>query len=207
MSHTLHREGTVESLSHDFVVFMMAAQTVNKPGSKEKLQEFWKIAKKYNPVNMGDGRTGNMLTTDYDEMIGNMKDGVVAHTVFDNEDAVAGFLNELREADLGISVIVSGLFDKVGECCKKAGLSPHTVNMSLGIHGKTEKLAPDDHREISTMCGHGMITARMIDDMVAKIKKGVLTPEGASKKLGELCICGVYNPVRAASLLEKLAAK
>lgn len=207
MSHTLHREGTVESLSHDFVVFMMAAQTVNKPGSKEKLQEFWKIAKKYNPVNMGDGRTGNMLTTDYDEMIGNMKDGVVAHTVFDNEDAVAGFLNDLREADLGISVIVSGLFDKVGECCKKAGLNPHTVNMSLGIHGKTEKLAADDHREISTMCGHGMITARMIDDMVAKIKKGILTPEGASKKLGELCICGVYNPVRAASLLEKLAAK
>lgn len=207
MSHTLHREGTVESLSHDFVVFMMAAQTVNKPGSKEKLQEFWKIAKKYNPVNMGDGRTGNMLTTDYDEMIGNMKDGVVAHTVFDNEDAVAGFLNDLREADLGISVIVSGLFDKVGECCKKAGLNPHTVNMSLGIHGKTEKLAADDHREISTMCGHGMITARMIDDMVAKIKKGILTPEGASMKLGELCICGVYNPVRAASLLEKLAAK
>ena len=95
---------------------------------------------------------------------------------------------------MGISVIVSGLMDEVGECCHKAGLTPHTVNLSLGIYGRLDKLPGEKPMEIMTMCGHGMITADLIWHMVNRIKKGLVTSEEAARQLGALCICGVFNP-------------
>ena len=106
---------------------------------------------------------------------------------------------------MGISVVVSGLFDVVGECCHKAGLHPHTVNMSLGIYGKKEKLVPDPEREVTTMCGHGMVTGDLVMNMVDRIRKGRITPEAASKELAALCVCGIFNTKRSAELLQKLA--
>ena len=53
MSHTLHRYGTAENLKGDYVVFAIAAQTVNAKGIHPEFVEFEKIARKYNPVNFG----------------------------------------------------------------------------------------------------------------------------------------------------------
>ena len=206
MTHTLHRTGTKENLQNDYVVFLMAAQKVNTAGSKEKLQKYLRIAKEYGAVNIGDGREGCLCDVqDYDWIVDRIKDGVVAHAVFDSQENVSKVLTRLKKEDLGISVVVSGLMEQVGECCKEAGLHPHSVNFSLGVHGRTDKLPPQGPMEIMTMCGHGMITADLIYRLVERIQKGTVTATEAARQLGALCICGVFNPTRAAALLAIMA--
>lgn len=206
MTHTLHREGTVESLNKDYVVFVMPAQNLNVKGSGEKLQKFLHLAKQFNPVNIGDNRaTGNLAAYPYDTIANSVADGSIVHAVFDNPKAVIGFLRVLKEEGLGISVVVSGLFEEVKDCCSQVGLKPHTVNLSLGIYGNKEKMDRDDVREVTTMCGHGMITGALVLDLVDKIKNGRKTPEAASQELCKLCICGVFNPIRSALLLAEMA--
>jgi len=118
---------------------------------------------------------------------------------------VTEVLKELREADLGQSVVVSGIFEYVDECLEKVGLKHHTANFSLGIWGKTEKLPSEDILEVTTMCGHGLISANLVKSMVEEIKAGTKTPEAAAKVLAPPCACGIFNPARAAKLLAVMA--
>lgn len=206
MTHTLHREGDVESLQGDYVVLMMPTQNKNVEGSGEKMQRFLKLAKDFNPVNIGDNRaTGSLAQYPYDTIAESVRDGSIVSVVFDNPQALIGFLRAVKKADFGISVVVSGLMDSVHACCHEAGLKPHTVNMSLGVHGRTEKLAPEKVRALTTMCGHGMITGALVLDLVDKIKKGRMTAEAASNELCRLCICGIFNPARSTLLLNAMA--
>ncbi len=206
MSHTLHREGTVESLSKDFVVLAMPCQGRTTEGSGEKLRRFFEIARQFHPVNMGNGKVNNMYGEDISEIIRKTKDADVCHAVFNSQDDLVGVLKALKTEDLGLSIVVSGLMDVVGECCHKADLTPHTVNMSLGIFGRKEKLVPDAAREVTTMCGHGMVTGDLVFQKVDAIKKGRSTPEKAAKELASRCVCGIYNPARCAELLAKMAS-
>ncbi len=205
MSHTLHREGTVENLSKDFVVLAMPVQG-HTEGSGEKLRRFMDISRKYHAVNNGNSKAGNnYMEGGYERVYRETKDAGICHAVLTSPEDLAGFLAELKQEDMGISIVVSGLMDTVGECCHKAGLHPHTVNMSLGIYGKTEKLVDDKTREVTTMCGHGMVTGDLVNNMVERIKKGKLTPENASRELAALCVCGIYNTERSADLLRRMA--
>ncbi len=128
-------------------------------------------------------------------------------TVFDNPADLTEFLKEVKEADLGLSIVVSGIFEKVDECFEKAGLKHHTANFSLGIWGKQELLPDDDTLEVTTMCGHGMIPTNLVRVMVNEIREGRRTPEAAAKLLAPNCSCGIFNPVRAAELLEAMASR
>ncbi|MPN36157.1 hypothetical protein SDC9_183664 [bioreactor metagenome] len=101
-------------------------------------------------------------------------------------------------------MIVSGLFDEVHQCCKQAGLKPHTVNTSLGIYGCTEKLPEEGILEIHTMFGHGMVPYNLIKDMIDQIKAGKTTCREAAEKMGKGCICGIFNIERAQKLLQDL---
>lgn len=203
MTHTLHRRGTAESLSEDYPMLCMAARGINDSSSDSKLQEFLRIAMRHDPKNMGDMTIGNMYSHKSEEIIANAH-GIV-HAVFGNPQAVTQVLRELKEADLGMSVVVSGILDSVNECCQKAGLKRHTVEFSLGIWGKTEKLPPNDILEVTTMCGHGMISSNLVSSMVEEIKAGAKTSEDAAKELARHCCCGIFNPTRAALLLEQAA--
>ncbi|HHY91892.1 MAG TPA: hypothetical protein GX511_00965, partial [Firmicutes bacterium] len=60
MTHTLHRQGTTENLSHDYCVLAISAQGINSAGSGEKLQAIKEIFLKHHPVNLGDIKRGNM---------------------------------------------------------------------------------------------------------------------------------------------------
>ena len=53
MTHTNHRQGSREDLSHDFVAMIMGARGINTEGGVEKTRRFFEMAKKYNPVNAG----------------------------------------------------------------------------------------------------------------------------------------------------------
>ena len=50
MTHSLHRQGTVEDLSGDFVVLAMAAKGINEEGAADKLREFLHVASQLSPV-------------------------------------------------------------------------------------------------------------------------------------------------------------
>ncbi|NIO07214.1 MAG: hypothetical protein GTO40_04150, partial [Deltaproteobacteria bacterium] len=77
-------------------------------------------------------------------------------SAFHGREKLKEALIRLKEADEGISIVVSGLIDRVREIVSEIGLNPHTINLSLGIHGRTDRLPPPDIRQFTTMCGHGM---------------------------------------------------
>jgi len=202
MTHTLHREGTRSNLSGDYVVLAMSAKGINEKGSAEKMKRFLKMGLTHNLANYGDMKTGNSLTTSIEAIMDNIKDTSIIHMVYSTKEQVIAFLKELREADLGLSVVVSGLIDEVNDCCKEAGLRPHTVEYSLGIWGKTDKLPDNKILEITTMCGHHMIASRLVENMIREVKRGKKTSPEAAQELAKHCCCGVFNPKRAAELLE-----
>ena len=203
MTHTLHREGTLENLREDFVVFTMSAKTVNAKGSGEKMRKFFEILEKYNGVNYGDMKTGNILNSDRDTVHDGIGDTSIVHFVFTDKAVVGKVLDELEGAQLGTSVIVSGLVEETDRLCKQAGLRMHTVEFSGGVHGKLGLLPEKPVLEITTMCGHGMVAINLVREMVRQIKKGKKSLEEAGLELAKPCQCGVFNPKRAEALLEK----
>lgn len=207
MTHTLHRRGTPENLANDYVVFAMSAKGINEKDSATKMRQFMQIAQRYNPVNLGDMKTGNTYSVGTEKVIADIKDTSIVHAVFTDLETVAKVVQEVKDADLGMSVIISGLFDSAKECCQKTGLTLHTVEHSLDIWGKTEKLAPGDVLEIATMCGHGMVAANLVVSMAEDIEAGRLSPEEAAEELAKQCCCGIFNPVRAAELLGAMAGR
>jgi hypothetical protein len=76
--------------------------------------------------------------------------------------------------------------------------------MSLGVWGKIELLPSNEVLEITTMCGHHMISRYLVDEIVTKIKAGTMTPEEASKRIGKLSVCGIFNPDRCIELFKKI---
>ena len=203
MTHSLHRRGTAESLSGDYVLLCLPAIDINDDGHDPKLQEFLRIALRHDPTNIGAITLGNMYSHKTEEVV-DAAHGIV-HAVFVSQDQVTETLKELEKADLGMSVVVSGIFQNVDECLKKVGLKHHTANFSLGIWGKTEKLPGNDILEVITMCGHAMVSANLVKAMVEEIKAGTKTPEAAAKTLAPQCACGIFNPTRAAKLLAAMA--
>ena len=206
MTNTLHRQGTVEDLKKDYVIFATTAKGITRKGSAPKLQEFTRICLRHGPINTGDGKQGNILQDDVDirELIANQKDGSGAAAVFTDLDTLREVMAELIEADLGISINVSGLLDGVQECCRKNGTERHSVEHSLGFWGSTDLLPERDILEFNTLCGHGLVSFNLIRKMIEYVKLRRLTPSQAARVMGKCCECGVFNTVRAEMLLEKM---
>lgn len=204
MSHTLHRRGTLSSLKNDYVIFAMSAKGLNEVNSDAKLQQFLEIVSRFGPVNLGDMKTGNSFITPADYIIANTKDTSIVHGVFDNREALIKALQAIKEADLGVSVIISGLLDDTHECCRQAGVERHTCETSLGIWGKKERLPDEDILRFTTMCGHGMVPFNLVRKMIEDIKAGKRSITEAAEELAKPCQCGVFNPGRAAAMLEEV---
>jgi hypothetical protein len=205
MTNTLHRQGTAEALGSDYVIFAYTAKGVNRPGLAPKLQQFMRICLKYHPINMGDSKQGNVLQDDIDiqALIANQRDGAGATAVFTDLDTLQKVVAELIEADLGVSIIISGLLDKAQDCCRKNGIERHSVEHSLGFWGSTDRLPEREILEFNTLCGHGMVSFNLIRKMIEYVKLRRLTPKEAAKIMGKCCECGVFNTVRAEMLLSK----
>jgi len=208
MTHTLHRVGNPESLSRDYVLLFMPSKDINHVGSGPKLRKMLEISLKNGAIRIGDCRLGNeYYQGGLDTLLEHVEDRAVVHAVFNDPEKMTAALKDLKAADLGISVVVSGLFGKVDDCCKKAGLTPHTVNNTLGRWGRTDRLPLQDVLELNTMCGHGMVTVKLIEDTAAKVKNGEMTPEQGAERLFKPCMCGIFNADRAAGLIKAMADK
>ena len=183
----------------------MPSKDINHDGSGPKLRRFFELALDNGAIKIGDCRKGN----EYHQggvqgVLDNAEDRAVIHAVFKDMETLTNALKALKTEDLGLSIVVSGLFDKVAACCRKAGLEPHTINQSLGRWGRTERLPDDEVLEINLMCGHGMVTVGLIKQVIDEIKAGDLTLAEGAEKLFKPCMCGIFNPHRAAGLLEAL---
>jgi hypothetical protein len=208
MTHTLHRMGSEVSLREDYVVLVMPSKDINHEGSGPKLRQFLQMALEAGAIKIGDARLGNQYHQGgIDNLLNNVEDRAVVHAVFRDQDSLIKILQRLKETDLGLSVVVSGLFDEVATCCNRVGLDRHTINQSLGRWGRTDRLPSREILEISTMCGHGMVTVSLIQEVIEDIKNGNSTPEQGAERLFEPCMCGIFNPHRAAELLRALVAK
>jgi hypothetical protein len=206
MTHTLHREGSREELSKDFVLNIVASTGLNEEGAGEKIQTFYRLLLKHKPVNFGIKRVGQMYQAPPEQLI----QGIVGRThshncVLADKDELVGFLKEVKEADLGLSVVVTGLYDQVKEYCEEAGVKPHTVNLSLGVWGKTEKLPSPKVRQITTMCGHVLLSASLVRNMVQKVKNGSITAHKAAIEISRPCHCGIVNIPLVEKLLTEMA--
>ena len=206
MTNTLHRQGEPESLKHDYILFVHTAKGKNREGSAEKIREFMRICEKYHPVNMGDVKQGNVLQDDiaFGGLLRTMGDGTIGTAVFTDLDTLQQVVEELIRADLGICINVSGLLDKVQECCRKAGITRHSAEHSLGIWGAKDRLPEREVMEFNTMCGHGMVSFNLIRKMIEQVRLRRMTPKQAARMLAKCCECGAFNPARAEALFERM---
>ncbi len=208
MTHTNHRRGSIESLSRDYIFTTMAAKGFNSAGTGEWMKRFYEIVIKYNPTFVGDAAKGNQLTYGVKAMLTESDDRTIGHAVFRDADSVAAVIKDLVDAGFERSVVVSGLFDTVKECCGKAGIGvPHTIEFSLGTWGKTDAMAPMADLEVMTMCGHAQIPGSLVEHMANQVKAGRISAEEAGLRLGRQCTCGVFNVARAAELVAAIAAR
>jgi len=113
------------------------------------------------------------------------------------------FVKELKEADLGLSINISASLEKAQECARRAGLERHSVEYSLGFIGQVDRMADRQILEISSMCGHGMLSFSFVRKLLEWVKQGRRSPEQASATLARFCSCGIFNPTRACRLLEE----
>lgn len=206
MTNTLHRQGAAEDLSEDYVIFVTMARGINREGSAPKIHEFLRICQKHNPVNIGSSKMGTVLQDDvsFQDLVTGLKDGSTSAAVFTDLDTLHKVLAELIEADLGISINVSGLLDGVQECCHANGVERHSVEHSLGFWGSRDRLPEREVLEINTLCGHGMVSFSLIRKMMEQVRMRRLTPREAAEIMGRCCECGVFNTTRAERLLEKV---
>lgn len=203
MTHTLHRLGTREDLRDDFVFLSMPARGINDDGCTPALREVFKIFLKHKPVSAGQGKAGNTFEVPEEELVNKVTDEAVM-AVYTDPEVVKAVLRDLKEADLGMSVVVSGDFEVVHECCRAVGIKPHSVDQSLGIMGRLERLPERTVLRITTMCGHHMVAPGLVFHLLERIRSGHLSVDGAAAELARQCQCGVFNPKRAARILQEM---
>ncbi|MBI2942115.1 MAG: hypothetical protein HYY04_16920 [Chloroflexi bacterium] len=200
MTNTLHRRGTPEDLGHDFVVFATIHGKADRPEVVEALRRFREIVARHDPVNRPEPNRGTYKDINTVEP-SPAERGPSA--TFDDYAKVAAVIADLEAADLGISVNVSGPLGEVACACQAAGFTRHSVEHSLGIFGNKDRLPTADVLEISTLCGHGMVSHNISRRMIDLVKQGKLTIDQASEYLARPCTCGVFNKTRSKQVLDR----
>ena len=204
MTHTLHRRGDKQDLREDYVMLIMYSKGINEEGAQEKFKKMWGVFKKHGAdiVNFGNVTTGNSHTVTFEDL--QNSESKLLHAVFKDREKLKACLQDMKDGNFGMSVVLSGIYEDVEKLCGEIGLTPHTVEHSLGIHGNTDRLPEENVLEISTMCGHSLVSPYLIHHMVDQIKGGSLTYEDAAGELSRGCACGIFNSYRAGKILQKI---
>jgi len=205
MTHTLHRTGDLQSIKEDFPMLTHVARGFNDKGASVRLKKTAQTMTKYTDLHFGDCKVGNKYQMDSAEIMDKLTVG--CQVVFKDKESLIGCMKELKQIDQGISIVVSGIFEEVLECCDKAGLKPPLIEFALGIHGNTKRLWPPEVLDFVTMCGHGLVSGRLVKKMVEDIKKNKISAEKAAIELAKPCLCGIFKPDRAAKLLKKMTGQ
>ncbi len=204
MSHALHRHGTREQLQRDYTFYARTSRWVNRQGCGPKLRTILRILlEEGKPLNFGSSHAGKSYQAGLkaEEYAATLDRAYGVAACFSDKRAVRAVLAKLKEADTGISIVVSGLIDEIVALAKEVGLTPHTAFLSLGVHGKRALLPEDRVLEMTTMCGHGQVATRLARAVVERVKAGKMTPEAGARLLAQPCPCGIFNTERCAEIL------
>jgi hypothetical protein len=232
MTNTLHRYSehyaferlpNPQPVQDDFIVFAMASRGINDDRLVEKYRAFLRLALTHNPVNLGDATKGGMLRPQRDlnpkahwkrkqqpnpdEVI----EGIDGHTtvaaVFGDYRDMKAFVDDVRRANLGISVNISAPMEDAERCCHETGTTRHSVEYSLGFCGRVDKLPDATVLELTTMCGHGMISGHFARKMIDWAKENRRSPMELATTMARFCSCGVFNISRAERILNEARTK
>jgi len=206
MSHSLHRHGTAQQLQNDYTFYARTSRFVNREGCGPKLRKILRILlEEKGVVNFGSSHAGKSYKAglDPDDYAATLDKAYGVAACFSDREAVRSILRKLREADTGISIVISGLIDEIVEIAGELDLKPHTAFLSLGIHGKKALLPVDQVLQITTMCGHGMVSTKLSTTVIEKVKAGKMTPEAGAHLLSQPCPCGIFNTERCSAILEE----
>lgn len=192
MTHSLHRTGNIEDLKKEYVILAMLAAGINDkyPDSRKKLMRVGEILNQHNPINIMPEFA--------------WKISPIVTATFNDLENVKRVIKTLKEENLGVSIVITGLLSEIQDIATTVDLNMHTVHLSLGIFGKKELLPSEKILEITTMCGHHCISPQSVDHYVQLIKNGKISVQEAAKKLAKPCICGIFNLSRAVKILNKL---
>ena len=157
MTNTLHRYGDAGSFSDDYIIFAIPSIGKNDEECIPKMQQFLRICAKYNPVNLGNGTLSGFapekglnptahwkrkVAPDWKKVIeGIKKPGTVA-AVFVTEESAMACLQEVLDADFGLSVNISTSVENAKQVGERCGIKRHSVEYALGFND------PHDHLPI-----------------------------------------------------------
>lgn len=211
MTHTLHRFG---DRKNDYPWLITPRIGVNTDNLPEKLKKTIKIIDECNIKMWGFGASKNTFMAPRNVLIEELmqvaeKSPGVARLrgVCTTEEQLKQFIKKFKDAEVGLSLTVSGYIEDILKICKELGIKPHSINMSLGIWGKKELLPREEILAITSMCGHGMVSPRFVNYLVDEIKKNKISIKAAAILLAKQCPCGIFNVERAEKLLESLIKK
>jgi len=232
MTNTLHRYSehyaferppNPQPVQDDFIVFAMASRGINDDDLVARYRAFLRLALKHNPVNLGDATKGGMLRPRQDlnpkahwkrdqrpnpeEVIAGIEGHTTVAAVFDNYQDMKAFVDDVRSANLGISVNISAPIEDAERCCRETGITRHSVEYSLGFSGRVEKLPDSTVLELTTMCGHGMVSANFAKKMIDWSKENRRSPADLARTMARFCSCGVFNISRAERILNEARMK
>ncbi len=202
MTHSLHRCGKLQE--KDYVWQLYHLKGVNDQNLRARLKNAIDIAEEIGAINWGDVKTGPVISIPSEEIKEKLTNKSRIRGVFSTQEQTTVFLKRMKKADLGLCVIIAGVLDKVLEACKTAKLKPHTINYSLGVFGKKELLPKEEDLAFTTMCGHHLVSDKVVAELRKKVKKGKLSPQKAAHRMSTLCPCGIFNPERTVDLLRSV---
>ncbi len=223
MTHTLHRLGDIKSLKGDYIVLIMESREIDREpltpkslsgsaASKFLKQTIGKFLKR-NP-NVRSNIKKVILRIPkiprFPGVLGYIEKSLLKSvlpqlSLFNTKADLMFFLKQLKNLNVGASVVVSGLFSEVDDCLKLIGICPHTVELSLGIFGKKELLPKEELLLMTTMCGHHMISPKLVEKLCADVRRDIITYEEAAEVMAKQCVCGAFNINRAVGLMKAFA--
>ena len=113
-------------------------------------------------------------------------------------------VGDVKEAKLGLCVNVNAIHEDTDRVARGAGIVRHTIEHSLGVYGRVERLPSAEILELSTMCGHGMVSFNLVRKMFYLVSMGQMSIDRGAELLAKPCVCGVFNPARAARILTQV---
>jgi hypothetical protein len=208
MTHSLHRRGSVESLRGDYVLLCTPAKGVNNTDAAQKLIRILDILMEVGPANIGFYGHGSLINgINIEEVKKKFHNNSRVRCCFDDKEKLKEALKRIKEEDLGLSITVSGLISEIKDISRELSLKPHTVNISCGCFGKVDRLPSSEVLELTTMCGHGMVSFSLAESVLERLQAGKMGIDEAVHTLGEPCTCGIFNPTRADKLLHNMIAE
>ena len=201
MTHTLYRAGSPESQSEEVCWLLYTTKGVNDANFPETAKHVLQAMEESGGyANWGDTKIGTIITMSREEIEEKLAQNSRIRGVFSNPRSVVSFLKGLKEKELNQSVLIAGVLSDLADICKKAGVTPRYANMSLGVFGNKAKLADGRTLSITTMCGHHRISPKYVHALQQDVDTGKITAIEAAEKIARLCLCGVFNPDRAAGI-------